>query len=143
MFSKNTNEVFSFVCSLVSLMIGHQSLYLCSHKTRNHFSFLNQTLWSLLFDTVFSLQVFWVFVFSQFVVLCSRMKKILTVTGSNVLSNGIINHRTTILYTAFSSYLMVFITLEPIAFKNYDGSFQVSRFCCLFFHLLLPSISQN
>ena len=52
-------------------------------------------------------------------------------TGPNVLYYGVVNDGISNVFNDISSYLSVFISLEPIASKKYERIF-VSRFCsCL------------
>ena len=69
---------------------------------------------------------------------CSRMKKIL-MTGPNVLSNGVVNGRIVNVFKDFGSYLIVFLTLERIVFKNYERIFKLAAFV-VFLSLLLSLI---
>ena len=51
------------------------------------------------------------------------MKIFVAMTGLNVLSYGVMIHRSTINFREFSSYLSVLVTcftLEPIAYKIYE-----------------------
>ena len=57
------------------------------------------------------------FVFLYLLVFC-RKKNILIVTVLIVLSYGVVNDYITNVFNDFSSYLSVFITLEPFAFKK-------------------------
>ena len=58
-------------------------------------------------------------------------------TGRNVLIHGVIIDRITNVFNDFSAYLIVFNTLEPIAFKKHERNFMLAPL--LFFVYLLPS----